>query len=97
MNKKSKAKTNFNRNLLDISAIGIAAFMSFLIINDVIKIHNLNDKTNLIEENLSLAKEENENLKTTIVKLQDNDYLSKFAREKLLYSKENELIINSVE
>lgn len=37
--------------------------------------------------------EEEENLKNDIVKLQDEEYVARYAREKFLYSKDGELII----
>ena len=41
--------------------------------------------------------EEEETLSSDIVKLQDPDYIARFAREKYLYSKTGELIIRIVE
>lgn len=37
--------------------------------------------------------EEEETLKTEIVKLQDDEYVARYAREKYLYSKDREIII----
>lgn len=37
--------------------------------------------------------EEEETLKTEIVKLQDDEYVARYAREKYLYSKDGEIII----
>ena len=37
--------------------------------------------------------EQEETLKTEIVKLQDNEYVARYAREKYLYSKDGEIII----
>ena len=37
--------------------------------------------------------EEEENLKSEIVKLQDDEYVARYAREKYLYSKDGEIII----
>ena len=38
-------------------------------------------------------KEEEEELKGTVTKLQDPDYVARYAREKYLYSKDGEIII----
>ena len=37
--------------------------------------------------------EEEETLKSEIVKLQDDEYIARYAREKYLYSKDGEIII----
>ena len=37
--------------------------------------------------------EEEENLKEEITRLQDPEYMAKYAREKYLYSKDNEIIL----
>ena len=37
--------------------------------------------------------EQEENLKTEIIKLQDPEYVARYAREKYLYSKDGEIII----
>lgn len=41
--------------------------------------------------------EEEETLSSDIIKLQDPDYIARFAREKYLYSKNGEIIIRIVE
>lgn len=97
MNKKSIKKRNSKQRLVDISAIAVAMFFGFLIASDVTKIYSLNSKTSELKQQVETAKENSESLQITVKKLEDNDYLSKFAREKLLYSKENEVIINNAE
>ena len=39
------------------------------------------------------AKEKEDELKATVTKLQDPDYVARYAREKYLYSKDGEIII----
>ncbi len=41
--------------------------------------------------------EQEETLSSDIIKLQDPDYIARFAREKYLYSKDGEIIIRIVE
>lgn len=50
------------------------------------------DKKKYSEE-LSDLKDKEEELKSTVTKLQDPDYVARYAREKYLYSKEGEIII----
>jgi cell division protein DivIC len=53
---------------------------------------NVKDKKDLEEAYLNILEEE-ELLKSEILKLQDDEYLARYAREKYLYSKDGELII----
>lgn len=53
---------------------------------------NIKEKHELEEIYMSILEEE-ELLKSEIEKLQDQEYVARYAREKYLYSKEGELII----
>jgi len=91
--KKMSQKTKFRVTFLSIGfIISIVAFVStaFSYISQIVK----NDKeiSSLNEiYNEKLADEEN--LKSEINKLQDPEYMAKYAREKFLYSKDGEIII----
>ena len=54
--------------------------------------NNISEKKRLTEVYNEILEEE-ENLKSTIIKLQDEEYVARYAREKYLYSKDGELII----
>lgn len=45
------------------------------------------------EKKLKNLKEEEEKLKVDVQKMQDDDYIARYAREKFFYSKDGELII----
>lgn len=45
------------------------------------------------EKELLELKDKEEELKATVTKLQDPDYIARYAREKYLYSKDGEIII----
>ena len=45
------------------------------------------------EKELLELKDKEEELKATVTKLQDPDYVARYAREKYLYSKDGEIII----
>lgn len=45
------------------------------------------------EKELVELKDKEEELKATVTKLQDPDYVARYAREKYLYSKDGEIII----
>ena len=57
---------------------------------------NYKDKVELENQYMTLLEEE-ETLSGNILKLQDPDYIARFAREKYLYTKNGELIIRIVE
>ncbi len=57
---------------------------------------NYQEKKELEQKYTSLLEEE-ETLSGDIVKLQDPEYIARFAREKYLYSKNGEIIIRIVE
>lgn len=57
---------------------------------------NYKEKATL-EQNYNDLLEEEEILSSDIIKLQDPDYIARFAREKYLYSKNGEMIIRIVD
>ena len=54
-------------------------------------------ETKELEKKYNKLVDEKEILETDVLKLQDPDYVAKFAREKYLYTKDGELIIKIVE
>ncbi len=86
-------KTKFRVTFLGISLIIAIVFCvssSFSYISQVIKTKNqLKELKMTYNEKL----EDEENLKEEINKLQDPEYMAKYAREKYLYSKKDEIII----
>ena len=56
-------------------------------------ITKLENQKSVLEEQLVSLKEEEQNLKTEIQKLQDPEYIARYARENYLYSKDGEYII----
>ncbi len=92
--KKMSRKTKFRVTFLGISLIIAIVFCvssSFSYISQVIKTKNqLKELKMTYNEKL----EDEENLKEEINKLQDPEYMAKYAREKYLYTSEGELIID---
>ena len=86
-------KTKFRVTFLAISLIIASVFCVssvFSYISQVVKTRSEIDDLKLTyNEKL----EEEENLKDEINKLQDPEYMAKYAREKYLYSKSGEIII----
>lgn len=58
-----------------------------------IQIYEKNKEKKEFKEELSKLKEKEDELKGTVTKLQDPDYIARYAREKYLYSKDGEIII----
>lgn len=92
-----KKKKNKSRKphifLLSLACILVVAFMFFSIYNDWIEIKAKEKEEEKLNNDLIALKEDEERLESEISRLQDPEYLARYAREKYFYSKENELII----
>ena len=75
-----------------ISVIAVVYFSVSLVFN-AYTIYNLSVEKKELEERFLALKEEAEELKLDIEKLNDEKYLADYARENYLYSKDNEYII----
>ena len=91
--RKMSQKTKFRVTFLTIVfIISIVVFVSTTIsyVSQIIKNNNeIKDLNTVYNEKLA----EEENLKDEINRLQDPEYMAKYAREKYLYSKNGEIII----
>ena len=91
--KKMSKKTKFRVTFLGICLIIACVFCvssTFSYVSQIIRTKN--DISNL-KITYSEKLEDEENLKDEINKLQDPEYMARYAREKYLYSKKNEIII----
>lgn len=61
---------------------------------DLIKIHNTKKEIIELKEKYNKLLSEEDKLSEDVVKLQDSEYAAKYAREKYLYTKDGELIID---
>lgn len=61
------------------------------------KIFKQYQEQKILEEKYQDLLEEEETLSSDIIKLQDTEYIARFAREKYLYSKDGEIIIRIIE
>ena len=90
-NKKTKRKSKvFTMSLLSILIIVV---MTFSIGKYWIEIIDKYNEKKLLDEELIALKEKEEELKVDANKLQNPDYIARYAREKYSYSKEGEYII----
>ena len=94
MTKKKVTKASKRRLLIfgTLSCLMIGYFF-VSIVNYAYSITKLEQQKSSLEEKLLSLKEEEQNLKVEIQKLQDPEYIARYARENYLYSKDGEYII----
>ena len=91
--KKKLRKCTKRIMLFGLISCSLSVFMLISILSVVVDImHKYQEAGELQNKLVSLEKEEEE-LEEEIIKLQDPEYLARYAREKYFYSKDNELII----
>ena len=94
MAKKKTSKKVKSRMFLFFVIFGtIIASLSYSFFSNVQKMIEINKQKNELKEKLASLEEEEDVLNSDIKKLEDPDYVARYAREKYLYSKEGELII----
>ena len=96
----SKRKTKFSvkKTVKRVLVFGIfslvaISFVGVTVINIINQIVDKYKEAQDLEIKMAKLDEEEENLNNEILKLQDKDYLARYAREKYFYSKNGELII----
>ena len=95
---RGKTKVSMKKNVKRLLVFGLfsVAIISFVLVSVYNIINQIVDKykeANQLEQRLADLAIEEENLNNEINKLQDKDYLARYAREKYFYSKQGELII----
>lgn len=91
--KKISNKAKFRVIFLTLGCIITSVvFVSTLVSLDL-QIKKTKDEIKELTISYSDKLEEEENLKEEITRLQDPEYMAKYAREKYLYSKDNEIIL----
>ena len=73
--------------------IAILVFMGMSVSKVIVQIYDKYNEASELEAQLADLKDNEEKLESEINRLQDPEYLARYAREKYFYSKENELII----
>lgn len=92
---KRKVSKGVKRRLLifgSISVVLIIYTLSTMAMN-VYRIVDLNNQKKELQKEIILLETKQEELELELGKLQDPDYIARFARENFLYSKEGEYII----
>ena len=95
MNRHKKASRRIKVYLVVI--VGILSFFGYKMYYYWPKIFSNYQEKNKLEEKYNDLLEEEDILSSDIIKLQDPEYIARFAREKYLYSKDGEIIIRIVD
>lgn len=95
MAKKRKVSKSAKKRLLVFGTLSFAMIIYFFITltTYTLNIIDLNHEKKELKKQLLVLKEDEENLNIELKKLQDPDYIARFARENYLYSKNGEYII----
>ncbi len=92
--KRRKVKTNFKRAFLITVFCLVTNFFVITYIGGIFKnVIELKKEQQDLSGTLVELKEKEETLKAEVNKLQDPDYIAKYAREKFMYSGDGEYII----
>ena len=96
--KKRKTKVSMKKNVKRLLVFGLfsVAIITFVLVSVYKVINQIVDKykeASELEKKIAILSQEEEDLNNEITKLQDKDYLARYAREKYFYSKQGELII----
>lgn len=92
--KKVSMKKNAKRMLIfGFFSLVIILFVSISVLKIVHQIVDKYQEARILEEKMADLDEKEADLNNEIKKLQDSDYLARYAREKYFYSKDGELII----
>lgn len=95
MNRHKKASRRIKVYLVVI--VGLLSFFGYKMYYYWPKIFSNYQEKNKLEEKYNELLEEEDILSSDIIKLQDPEYIARFAREKYLYSKDGEIIIRIVD
>ena len=93
MAKKKQEKKKKHFVLLGLGSVFVIIVMTFTIGKYWVEIFEKYQEKKSLEKKLVDLKEEEERLRADASKLQDPDYIARYAREKYLYSKDGEYII----
>ena len=89
----SRKKARRRMILLGLSSIAVIFVMTFTIGKYWVEIFEKYQEKKELDKELTLLKEKEEELKVDAKKLQNPDYVARYAREKYQYSKAGEFIL----
>lgn len=93
LKKKGKVKAKRRMLVLGFTSIFVIVAMTFTIGKYWVEIFEKYQEKQNLDKELTSLKEKEEELKVDANKLQNPDYIARYAREKYLYSKDGEFIL----
>lgn len=95
MSKKKQSKIKFKRRMMLFGLVSVLtiAGVTFTIGKYWINIYDKYQEKKELEKELAELQEKQKELELDAKKLQDSEYIARYAREKYLYSKDGEYII----
>lgn len=90
---KRKKKKKIGPVLLLCLSFAVITFTTFTIFKYWTEIYNKYQEKGELKKELASLKDREEELESDVNKLQDSDYVARYAREKYYYSKDGELIL----
>lgn len=103
VNKKKnniKSANKQDKNRIAFLLVAVVLFIVILIstvFNDVLQIYRNKNQTEELNIRKQELLEEEKSLKSEVIKLQDPDYIARYAREKYLYTKDGERILTIID
>ena len=91
--KKSNKKAKFRICLFLIIFGSMIGYLSYNFFSNVNKIMEIKEEKQSLKDKLVSLQDEEDVLNSDIKKLEDPEYVARYAREKYMYSKDGELII----
>ena len=90
---KSVKKSNNRIGFLLFSVVIFLVILVSTVFNDVVQIYNNKKNTKELKEKYVELLEEEDSLNNEVIKLQDPEYVDRYAREKYLYTLDGEKIL----
>ena len=91
--KKRKVKKSVVKFVLRFVSIFIIVYFFITSFSYIIKLRTLSNKEKELNKTLIELKDNEEKLKTDILKLNDKEYIARYAREHYLYTKDGEIAL----
>lgn len=94
-NNKRIVKTQLKLRLFVFLIVFVSSvsILGYNCLSNLLKLKALMDEKGSLEKQIVYLTDEEENLEADVERLSDSTYIARYAREKYLYSKDNEIIL----
>lgn len=79
--------------LISFIIIGLLSFLVATVYKDFMTVMDNKNQASILKSEYEQLLDEEKSLSSEVTKMQDPDYLARYAKEKFLYSKDDEVII----